>query len=59
MDLAAAYTIVEGVLQRWVYCRTEKEFENIHKHTLQTIFFNTMKCFRDALKEEIILHGMY
>ena len=31
MDLAAAYTIADGVLQRLAHSRTEEEFENIYK----------------------------
>lgn len=35
MDLAAAYSIVDGVLKRLAYSRTEEEFENIYKQATE------------------------
>lgn len=35
MDLAAAYSIVDGILKRLAYSRTEEEFENIYKQATE------------------------
>ncbi len=35
MDLAAAYSIVDGVLKRLAYSRTEEEFEKIYKQATE------------------------
>ncbi|CAM4735718.1 unnamed protein product [Leuciscus chuanchicus] len=35
MDLAAAYSIVDGVLKRLAYSRTEEEFENIYQQATE------------------------
>lgn len=35
MDLAAVYSIVDGVLKRLAYSRTEEEFENIYKQATE------------------------
>ncbi|KAI7812740.1 hypothetical protein IRJ41_008401 [Triplophysa rosa] len=35
MDLAAAYSIVDGVLRRLAYSRTEEGFENIYKQATE------------------------